>query len=114
MHEYSLTERIVTIASDTARKNNAKNVSKVIIVVGESSGIITESVQMYFDLIALGTPAEGAELEVKSIKPEMYCPNCGKNFIRPRFSFECPACGALGNPTEIGKEFYVESVELEL
>jgi hydrogenase nickel incorporation protein HypA/HybF len=44
----------------------------------------------------------------------MHCPHCDKNFIRPRFSFACPDCGTLGSPTQIGNEFYVESLELEV
>ena len=114
MHEYSLTKRIVKIINNAALDNNAKKVSLVRLIVGESSGIIPDSVQMYFDMIAQGTPAEGAKLLVKVIKTQMHCPKCDKNFIRPRFSFECPDCGTLGNPTGIGNEFFVESVELEI
>lgn len=113
MHEYPLTERIVNIANDTARRHGACRVLAVSLVIGETSGIIPDSVQLYFDLIAEGTPAEGAELRVRQVKPEMHCPKCNANFIRPRFSFACPSCGTLGSPTDVGKEFYVESVDLE-
>lgn len=113
MHEYPLTERIVNIANDTARRHGAARVLAVSLVIGETSGIIPDSVQLYFDLIAEGTPAEGAALRVRQVKPEMHCPQCNANFIRPRFSFACPVCGTLGSPTDVGKEFYVESVELE-
>ena len=114
MHEYALTKRIVDIAVREAEKQNARRVLSVRLVVGETSGIIAESVQMYFDVIAEGSSAEGAELVITSVKPEMHCEACNKNFIRPRFSFNCPDCGALGAPSEIGKEFYIESVELEI
>jgi len=113
MHEFSLTKQIVRIVNNTAADHHAKKVNKVHLVVGESSGIIPDSVQIYFDMIAVGTAAEGAQLVIKYIKPQMLCPNCNKNFIRPRFSFACPDCGTLGNPTDIGSEFYVESIELD-
>jgi len=113
MHEYSLTKQIVKIVNNAALSNNAKKVNSVNVVMGESSGIIPDSVQLYYDMIAQGTPAEGAKLSVRVVKTQMRCPACGKNFTRPRFSFECPDCGTLGNPTGIGSEFYVESVELE-
>lgn len=113
MHEYALTERIVRIAAETAKQKGAARVLSVSLVIGETSGIIAESVQMYFDLIAQDTEAEGARLRIRQIKPEMHCPGCGRNFVRPRFSFDCPHCGTLGNPTDVGKEFYVESVEIE-
>ncbi|MEA4889768.1 MAG: hydrogenase maturation nickel metallochaperone HypA [Clostridiaceae bacterium] len=113
MHEYALTSRIVEIALETAQKQKAARVSAVSLVIGECSGVLIDSVQLYFDMIAEGTAAEGAQLLVHVIQPQMHCPVCDQNFTRPRFSFACPQCGALGSPTEIGKEFYIESVELE-
>ena len=113
MHEYGLTKQIVKIVNDTAQKHGALKVNAVQIVVGENTSIIPESVQMYFDMIAKDSPAQGARLNVRLIKAEMYCPRCGNNFQRPLFSFACPECGTLGSPTDIGNEFYVESVELE-
>jgi len=114
MHEYSLTRQIVRIVCRAAEENAAQRVSQVRLVVGGGSGIIPESVQLYFDQLARGTLAEGAVLQVRLVPPQMRCPVCGRNFERPRFSFACPQCGALGNPTEIGTEFYVEGVELEI
>lgn len=113
MHEYALTKQIVKIIQDTAATHGAVRVEAAYLVIGENTSIIPESVQMYYDMIARGTPAEGATLHVRLIKPQMHCPACDKNFLRPRFSFACPDCGTLGNPTDIGNEFYVERVALE-
>lgn len=114
MHEYSLTRQIVSIVNRAAAQNGATRVTQVRLVVGEGGGIVPESVQLYFDQIARGTPAEGAALHVRLVPPEMRCPVCERNFVRPLFSFACPVCGTLGNPTDIGTEFYVEGVELEM
>ena len=114
MHEYSLTRQIVRIVNRTAEEHGAARVTQVRLVVGEGSGIIPESVQLYYDQIAKGTPAEGAALRVRLVPCEMRCPACGRNFIRPLFSFACPECGTLGTPTETGGECYVEGVELEI
>jgi hydrogenase nickel incorporation protein HypA/HybF len=65
---------------------------------------------MYFDIIAEGTLCEGAALIVKPVKPKLRCAVCDALFYRRPMSFACPSCGADGAPTEIGKEFYIESV----
>jgi len=83
-------------------------------VVGEDSGFVGESLQMYFDVLAEGTPCEGAKLEIKGVRPQLSCRKCGRHFIRKPFSFDCPYCGGEGEPTSIGKEFYIESLELEV
>lgn len=113
MHEYSLTKQMVKIVSDTAIEHLAQKVTSVSVVIGAGTCIIPESVQMYFDIIAADTVAAGAVLKIKTAPVQMYCPHCKKQFIKPSFSFECPDCSTLGSPTTEGREFYVESVELE-
>ena len=113
MHEYPVTLEIVRIAEKTAREKGGK-VRAIHLVVGEDSGFIGESIQMYFDVISEGTLCEGATLTIKDVKPMMKCDSCGKLFERKRFSFSCPYCGGDGSPTEVGKEFDIESVDLEV
>ena len=112
MHEYPVTVRIVEIASETAEKNNGR-VRRIDLVVGEDSGFIGDSIQMYFDVMQEGTLCEGATVEIKRIKPKLKCPACGELFERKPMSFACPVCGTDGGPTDIGKEFYIESIEVE-
>lgn len=114
MHEYRLTKQIANIVNDTAENHGAKKVVAVHLVIGENTSIIPDCVQMYFDMIAKGTKAEGAVLHVQVEKSEMHCGSCDKNFFRPLFSFECPICGQLGSPTEKGNAFYVDRVELDI
>ena len=113
MHEYPVTLEIVRIAEKTAREKGGL-VKAIHLVVGEDSGFIGESIQMYFDVISEGTLCEGALLTIKDIRPKMKCDRCGRLFERKRFSFTCPYCGGDGSPTEVGKEFYIESIDLEV
>lgn len=113
MHEYGLTRQIVRVVNDAALEHGASGVETVYLVVGENTSIIPQSVQMYYDQIAKGTLSQGAKIITRVIKSQMHCPKCEKNFLRPRFSFACPDCGTLGRMTDIGNEFYVESVEMD-
>lgn len=113
MHELPLTEQIINICSDTAAQYNAK-VKGITIVVGEDSGFVGESIQMYFDVIGQGTVCEGAKLTIIGVKPKLRCESCNELFERKLFSFTCPYCGGNGFPTEIGKEFYIKDVELDV
>ncbi len=114
MHEYALTKRIVEIINRAAEKNGAKRVNSVKLMIGENTGIMPDSVQVYFEIIAQGTPAQDAKLHLNIVQTEMRCKVCNNNFLKPRFSFTCPDCGELGSPTETGNECFVESVELEV
>ena len=39
--------------------------------------------------------------------------NIDELFEKKLLSFDCPKCGGQGGPTDIGKEFYIESIEIE-
>ena len=114
MHEYPITEQIVKICNKHCREAGAERVTRVKLVVGDRSGCVSESVQIYFDLISEGTECERAELEIIRVKSKLKCPSCGNLFERQQLlSFACPKCGTDGEPTEIGKEFYIEEIEVE-
>ena len=110
MHELPITEQIIKLALKHAETAQASKIEKIILVVGEQSGFVGDSVRMYFDVIARGTLCKGAELVIKPVKPQLRCMTCGILFLRKAFSFQCPECGGEGEPTEIGREFYIESM----
>lgn len=113
MHEYPVAEQILKITLNTAKENKASKIIKISLVIGELSGFIGESIQMYFGIISKGTIAENAEITVKPVKSMLKCSSCGKYFERKKYSFECPYCGGKGNLSDKGKEFYIENIEIE-
>lgn len=113
MHEFPITQQIIRIAETHAREAGAARVIRVKLVVGDYSGFIGDSIQMYFDVISEGTLCEKATIEIQRVKPKLRCESCGQLFSRKPFSFACPKCGGEGLPTEIGKEFYVDTIEVE-
>ncbi len=113
MHEYPITEQIIKIVSKHCMEANAEKVTKVTLVIGDYSGYVGDSVQMYFDIIGEGTVCQGADVEIIHIKPKLKCEKCGEIFDKPIMSFACPKCDGLGGPTDIGKEFYIKDIEVE-
>ena len=114
MHEYPATMAIIEIAERHARQHGASGVSVIKLVVGENSGYLPECIEMYFDIIAGEGACKGARLEFERVKPLLRCRKCGKNFARKPFEFTCPedGCGGEGGPTDIGREFFVKSIEI--
>lgn len=112
MHELPITRRIIDIASQAAAERGAGRITKIYLVVGDASGYMADSIQLYFDLISAGSPCEGAALDFEFVKSMLKCETCGALFERKPFDFTCP-CGGQGRPTEIGREFYVKAIEVE-
>lgn len=114
MHELPLVQSIIKMASAHASKNGAAKVQAISLVVGDGTGYVPESIQMYFDIAAEHTMCNGAVLNITRVKPVMKCSGCGRLFERKPFTFDCPDCGGEGNPTETGQELYIENIEIEI
>lgn len=118
MHEASAAEAIVKMVAEEAlargrAEGRAYRVARIFLVAGEATGYMRESLEFYVAASAKGSPAEGAALDIRYVKPRLRCPSCGLEFERRRFSFECPSCGAQGEMTKTGSEFYVDHIEIE-
>jgi len=112
MHEYPITKRIIEIAQEFALKNNAQEVKQINLVVGDYSGYVASSIDLYFCIIAEESICKNATLNIERIIPKLKCNDCGRLFVRKPFSFECPDCQGQGSPTDIGQEFYIKSIEV--
>ena len=113
MHEYAVTESIVEIVCRHAAAAGASQVRRIQLVIGEFATIVDESVQFYFDFISQGTVAQGAELTFRRVNVEVQCGACGHTWQPESADWTCPRCGAAQARVQAGREFYIESIEVE-
>ncbi|MFA5072541.1 MAG: hydrogenase maturation nickel metallochaperone HypA [Nitrospirota bacterium] len=113
MHEYAVTQGMLQTVIQEATKAGASKITEIRLVIGDLSTIIDESVQMYFDIMSEDTIAQGAKLVFSRVKARFRCTVCGNDYEKPAKGFDCPTCGGMGLPTDIGKEFYIESIDVE-
>ncbi|MDD5287922.1 MAG: hydrogenase maturation nickel metallochaperone HypA [Dehalococcoidales bacterium] len=113
MHELAITQSMFEIVLKHAEQAQAKKVTKINLVIGEMTGVVSESVQFYLDFLTRGTIAEGASVSLLMVKPRAQCCTCKQAFEISEFDWTCPNC--KGNSIEIiaGKELFVESIEVD-
>ena len=111
MHELPVAQNILKIALRHA--GDAKRITRINLVIGDLSSIVGESVKFYWDLISKETLAEGSELQFERIKTRFHCNDCGHEFEPINREFKCPECGSFQAKVIAGKEFLVESIEVE-
>jgi hydrogenase nickel incorporation protein HypA/HybF len=113
MHEYSITESILSLALEKASEAGASRITRIDLVFGEMSGIVDECVRMYFDLLSKDTIAGGASLEIRRIPVRVRCHRCDKVFIPAEEDWSCPNCHETGIEIISGRECQMESIEVE-
>jgi hydrogenase nickel incorporation protein HypA/HybF len=110
MHELSITQNLLDLA---LRHADGKTVTDLHLVIGQLSSFMDDSVQFYWDIIAKGTPAEGARLHFRRIAAELKCRDCGQQFDLEGDSFACPTCNSMNVEVVGGDAFLLESIEVE-
>jgi hydrogenase nickel incorporation protein HypA/HybF len=114
MHELSVTQGILSTVVEVAQQNGGGRIFAIDLVIGELSSIVDDSVQFYFDFLSKDTLAEGATLNFRREAATATCLDCWRQTaVTPPLLPACPACGSARLRVTGGKEFYVESIEVD-
>ena len=113
MHELSITQNVLKIVVEHGQRAGAKRVTVIHLVVGQLTGLVDDSIQFYFDMLSPGTLAAGARLNIKRIPAQLRCRSCGQEFALLDKRWACPHCSSVGGDVVRGREFLIESIEVE-
>ncbi len=113
MHELAVTQSILDISLRHAKEAGAKQITGINLVIGEFASIVDDSVQFYWDILADGTLAQGAQLHFERIRGEMTCAKCENSFHPKDTDFVCPNCESRSVRITKGDEFRVDSIDVE-
>ena len=113
MHEMALTESIVEIAVETAKREGAGRVKRLFVDVGTLSHVEPEALLFCFSAIAVGTLAEGAELEINRVPGKGWCLDCEKTVPLAEAFVPCPDCGGCRVQRTGGDDLKVREIEIE-
>ncbi len=113
MHEMALTESVVAIVEETARREKKVRVRAVVLEIGALACAEPEAMRFCFEVVSRGTPAEGARLEIVLVPGSGWCFDCERTVaLAERFS-PCPVCGHSRVQMTSGDELRVREMEVE-
>ena len=110
MHELSIAEAIVAIADRHAR---GRPVTRVEVAVGHLRQVVPSALSFAFELVARGTPVEGAELVMNMIPATVLCRTCGEESALDDWPLLCRSCESADVAVIGGDELLVESLDVD-
>jgi hydrogenase nickel incorporation protein HypA/HybF len=108
MHELAITQSMVDAIVE---RLGPARVTAVNLRIGTVSGVVPDAVRFCFDLVAEGTPVEGATLHIDEPSGRARCRSCGADFPVEDLLLLC-ACGSADVQLVSGQELTIASVEV--
>jgi hydrogenase nickel incorporation protein HypA/HybF len=102
----------VILATQQAQQAGAQRIHRIMMQVGALSGAVPETLEFAFEIVAKGTLAEGATLEIERIPVCCYCLTCDLEFEPSDFVCECTRCGRPSTDLRRGRELRLTSLEV--
>lgn len=113
MHEMSLTESVISLVEDAARREKFSRARAIVLEIGELGHVEPEAMRFCFEAISRGTIADGARLDIVRVPGAGWCLDCGKTVpLAERFG-PCPDCGQYHVQMTAGDELRVKELEVE-
>lgn len=112
MHELAICQAIISQVSEIAAARTAR-IRQVRIRVGPLAGVEPHCLEAAYPLAAMGTSAEGSQLEIEPTPLRVRCRGCGTESAALPNRLLCEACGDWRTDLVSGDEMLLLSVELE-
>jgi len=122
VHEFSIAQQIVDVVRQTAREQDARQVERVTLVIGELALLNGEQVKFWVEEMFSRRPlTRGARLDIEARSARVHCRGCDfdgpppipgpeAHFLTP--SLICPQCGRAGMEIREGRECLIKRITL--
>ena len=108
MHEFGLVEGIVDTVQ---RRAGDRPVARVKVRIGTLHRAYDGPMQQAFEMVVMGTPLEGAQLELVQVPVTSTCRTCGRTEAGDEMVLICAGCGGTSLASAGGDELLLELIE---
>jgi hydrogenase nickel incorporation protein HypA/HybF len=110
MHELSIADGVLGVVLAHA---GDRRVTRVEMRVGHLRQVVPSALELAWELVAQGTPAEGAELVLEHVPAAVRCRECGVESEQDAFPLCCGRCGGFAVDVVRGEELLVDSLNVD-
>lgn len=108
MHELGMCEAVL----DTVQRRAAgRDVTRVRLRIGVLHRVVPLAFDQAFEMVSMGTVAEGAAVEIVPVPARVTCGDCGKETEHDEPETACGSCGSVRVEITDGDELTLESLQ---
>ncbi len=113
MHELSIAQSIYNHVIQEVEQKQLPPVRKIVVRVGELSGVMPDALQFCFEAIIKETPLDKCQFIIEHVKLNGQCNNCRQKLNIENYVFNCPHCQSTDITVIQGEELDIAYIEVE-
>lgn len=98
------------IVEQAAAANGLARIGKVVLEIGQFSGVEVDALELAFSAYRKGTILEEAEIEYLTPPLLLFCRDCENEYVGDLEDLRCPACEGTRYKVVQGRELKVKSI----
>ena len=95
---------------NAARENGLSSIAKIVLEIGQFSGVEVGALEFAFSVLTRGTILEDAEFEYLTPPLLLYCEDCETEYLSDREDLCCPICEDSKFRIVRGQELLIKSL----
>ena len=111
MHELGLMDAMMRTVRRICEQEKLEHVERIVLEVGELSGIEIPYLHDGFNAVIHGTDFAGTELVVETAPGVLHCIDCGIDFPLKDQELFCPECFGKNLSIKAGRDMILKSIE---
>lgn len=112
MHELGILSSMLKTLENIMEEENLTHIDKIVLQVGEISGIVPDYLEYCFPAAVYKTKFEDMKMEMEIIPGYVKCGYCSEEFNALKNDRKCPKCGATDNMSPImGQDFLIKEIQ---
>lgn len=112
MHEIGIVRSMCKTVMDYAHENNVKQISEIVVEIGELSLVIPEYVEELYPPVVKDTELENTKLIIETIPGMAECDDCDEIFNVIEHKGYCPNCGSFEKTVLSGQDFNIKEIHV--
>ena len=111
MHEMGLMDAMLRMVKRISAEEKLERVDKIVLEVGELSGIEIPYLYDGFNAVIYGTDWADTKLEVETVPGVLHCNDCDIDFPLKNQELFCPECFGKNLSIKEGRDMVLKSIE---
>jgi hydrogenase nickel incorporation protein HypA/HybF len=113
MHEIAICQALISRINNLAEQHGGATLERIVLRVGPLSGAEPELLRHAFPLVAEGSVAASAALDIEMSPVEILCRHCGTKAVVSAAALSCPGCGGWQTVLLTGDELILQRLEFQ-